>query len=127
VLVAYACSPSYSGGLWLKASLDKYFSDSLPQKNPSQKRSGGVAHGTGPEFKPQYGKKKKKERKKPVRITLRTVFHILKPQKLEDISDILNNKLILIRYMKQRALTENKKFLCTFNNNNMQNHYPHLK
>jgi hypothetical protein len=30
------------------------------EKNPSQKRAGGVAQGVGPEFKPQYCKKKKK-------------------------------------------------------------------
>jgi hypothetical protein len=30
-------------------------------KNPSQKRAGGVAQGEGPEFKPQYRKKKKKK------------------------------------------------------------------
>jgi hypothetical protein len=29
------------------------------EKNPSQKRAGGVAQGIGPEFKPQYQKKKK--------------------------------------------------------------------
>jgi hypothetical protein len=29
-------------------------------KNSSQKRAGGVAQGVGPEFKPQYQKKKKK-------------------------------------------------------------------
>jgi hypothetical protein len=34
--------------------------ETLSQKNPSQKRSGGVAQGVGPEFKPQYQKKKKK-------------------------------------------------------------------
>jgi hypothetical protein len=28
------------------------------KKNPSQKRAGGVAQGVGPEFKPQYRKKK---------------------------------------------------------------------
>jgi hypothetical protein len=28
-------------------------------KNPSQKRAGGVAQGKGPEFKPQYCKKKR--------------------------------------------------------------------
>jgi hypothetical protein len=27
-------------------------------KNPSQKRAGGMAQGVGPEFKPQYHKKK---------------------------------------------------------------------
>jgi predicted P-loop ATPase len=31
----------------------------LSRKNSSQKRTGGVAQGVGPEFKPQYHKKKK--------------------------------------------------------------------
>jgi hypothetical protein len=31
----------------------------LSQKNPSQKRAGGMAQGVGPEFKPYYCKKKK--------------------------------------------------------------------
>jgi hypothetical protein len=31
------------------------------EKNLSQKRAGGVAQGMGPEFKPQYHKKKKKK------------------------------------------------------------------
>jgi hypothetical protein len=30
------------------------------EKTPSQKRAGGEAQGAGPEFKPQYHKKKKK-------------------------------------------------------------------
>jgi hypothetical protein len=30
------------------------------KKNPSQKRTGGMAHGEDPEFKLQYWKKKKK-------------------------------------------------------------------
>jgi hypothetical protein len=34
----------------------------LFQKTPSQKRAGGVAQGLGPEFKPQYCKKKKSAR-----------------------------------------------------------------
>jgi hypothetical protein len=34
--------------------------ETLPWKNPSQKRAGGMTQGVGPEFKPQYGKKKKK-------------------------------------------------------------------
>jgi hypothetical protein len=33
------------------------------KKNPSQKRTDGVALGRGPEFKPQYRKKKKKKKK----------------------------------------------------------------
>jgi hypothetical protein len=34
--------------------------ETLSQKQPSQKRAGGVAQGVGPEFKPQYHKKKTK-------------------------------------------------------------------
>jgi hypothetical protein len=33
--------------------------ETLSQENPSQKRAGGVVQGVGPEFKPQYQKKKK--------------------------------------------------------------------
>jgi hypothetical protein len=36
------------------------------KKSPSQKRAGGVTQGVGPEFKPQYHKKKKKGRKRKV-------------------------------------------------------------
>jgi hypothetical protein len=32
--------------------------ETLSQKNPSQKRAGGVTHGVDPEFKPQYRKRK---------------------------------------------------------------------
>jgi hypothetical protein len=32
--------------------------ETLSQKNPLQKRAGGMAQGTGPEFKPQYHKQK---------------------------------------------------------------------
>jgi hypothetical protein len=32
------------------------------QKNPSQKRAGGVAQGVGLKFKPQHHKKKKKSK-----------------------------------------------------------------
>jgi hypothetical protein len=35
----------------------------LPQNNPSQKRAGGAAQGVGPVFKPEYCKKKRKEKK----------------------------------------------------------------
>jgi hypothetical protein len=67
VLVAHACDPSYSGGSdqedhlskpdWANSSQDPI------SKNPSQKRAGGVAQGVGPEFKPQYFKRKKKQQK----------------------------------------------------------------
>jgi hypothetical protein len=33
--------------------------ETLSQKTPSQKRGGAVAQNVGPEFKPQYCKKKK--------------------------------------------------------------------
>jgi hypothetical protein len=33
------------------------------EKNPLQKRAGGVAQGVGTEFKPQYHHKKKKKKK----------------------------------------------------------------
>jgi hypothetical protein len=47
--------------------------ETLSWENLSQRRAGGVAQGSGPEFKPQYKKKKKKvkrerERKKPHKI-----------------------------------------------------------
>jgi hypothetical protein len=35
--------------------------ETLSQKNPLKKRAGGMAHSVGPEFKPQYHKKKKKK------------------------------------------------------------------
>jgi hypothetical protein len=35
----------------------------LPRKNPTQKRAGEVAQGVGPEFKPQYHKKKNNQHK----------------------------------------------------------------
>jgi hypothetical protein len=81
VPVAHACNPSYSGdrdqedhGLKpaqanssqdpiSKKPITKKQNKKNHQKNPSQKRAGEVTQGVGPEFKPQY--KKKKERKKP--------------------------------------------------------------
>jgi hypothetical protein len=38
--------------------------ETLSQKNPLHKRSGGAARGVGPEFKPCMAKKKKKERER---------------------------------------------------------------
>jgi hypothetical protein len=35
--------------------------ETLSQKNPTQKRAGGVAEGVGPDFNSQYHKKKKKK------------------------------------------------------------------
>jgi hypothetical protein len=57
------CNPSYSGGRDQEDCSSKpargNSSPDLISKNPSQKRTGGVAQGLGPEFKPQYHKKKK--------------------------------------------------------------------
>jgi hypothetical protein len=61
---ARTCNPSYSGGRDQEdcgsklAQANSY--KTLSQKNPSQERAGGVAQGIGPEFKPQYHKKKKR-------------------------------------------------------------------
>jgi hypothetical protein len=38
----------------------KYFHEILSQKTFIKNRDGGVAQGEGPEFKPQYQKKKKR-------------------------------------------------------------------
>jgi hypothetical protein len=47
------------GGLWPKAVWDK--SSSPTEKQTENKRTGAVAQGKGPKFKPQYHKKKKKK------------------------------------------------------------------
>jgi hypothetical protein len=62
-LEAYSCNPSYSGGRdqedhSLKPAWANSLQDPISKKNPSQKRTGGVDQGIGPEFKPQYCKKK---------------------------------------------------------------------
>jgi hypothetical protein len=62
--MAHICNPGYSGGrdqedLGSKPAW-QIVHEFLSQKNPSQKKGGGVAQGVGPEFKPQYIKKKKK-------------------------------------------------------------------
>jgi hypothetical protein len=62
VLVAHTCNPSFSGGRdqedrSSKPAPGKQFVRPYLKKNPSQKRTGGMAQGVGPEFKPQYHKK----------------------------------------------------------------------
>jgi hypothetical protein len=63
--VAHTCNPSYSGG---RDQEDNGFKPA--QTNSSQdpiskisntKRAGGVAQGVGPQFKPQYCKKRKEK------------------------------------------------------------------
>jgi hypothetical protein len=55
--VAHTYNPSYSGGRDPENHISKpdqeNFLETLSQKNPSQKRTGGVAQSVGPEFKPQ--------------------------------------------------------------------------
>jgi hypothetical protein len=63
--VAHACNPGYSGGrdqegcgskpAWANSSTRPYL-----EKPFTKNKAGGVAQGEGPEFKPQYRKKKKK-------------------------------------------------------------------
>jgi hypothetical protein len=64
VLAAHTYNLSYSGGSdqeyrSLKPAKANNSGEPI-SKNPSQKRAGGMAEGVGPEFKPQYQKKKKK-------------------------------------------------------------------
>jgi hypothetical protein len=63
-LVAHAYNPSYSRGRDQEDHSSKPAQansswDLLSWKNPSQKRAGGVAQSIGPEFEPQYHKRKK--------------------------------------------------------------------
>jgi hypothetical protein len=62
VLVVYTCNSSHSGGRTLKdcslkTAQANSSKDPISKKNPSQKRSGGLTQGVGPEFKPQYCQK----------------------------------------------------------------------
>jgi hypothetical protein len=64
---AHACNPSYSGGRDQEGHSSKPAQASSVgpylEKNHHRKRASGVAQGEGPEFMPQYRKKKKKKRK----------------------------------------------------------------
>jgi hypothetical protein len=63
--VTHTCNPSHSGGSDQenqdsKSAWEKFARPFL-EKIHHKKRAGGVAQGVGPEFKPQYHKKKKKQ------------------------------------------------------------------
>jgi hypothetical protein len=62
--VVHACNPSYSGGRDQEALGSKPAPANSSRdpilKTPSKNRADGAAQGAGPEFKPQYCKKKKK-------------------------------------------------------------------
>jgi hypothetical protein len=65
--VSHTYNPRYSGGRdqedhGSKSTQANSLQD-LISKTPSHKRAGGVAQDVGPEFKPQYCKKKKKLKK----------------------------------------------------------------
>jgi hypothetical protein len=57
--VVHTCNPSFCGGRdqedrGSKPTGANSLRDPISKKNPSEKRTGGVAQGIGPEFKPQY-------------------------------------------------------------------------
>jgi hypothetical protein len=62
--VAHACNPSYSGvrdqGIAVGSQPGQTVHETYLEKPFTKKRAGGVTQGVGPEFKPQYHKKKKK-------------------------------------------------------------------
>jgi hypothetical protein len=57
-------NPSYSGGRDQEDCGSKTVHETLSQRNPSQKRCGGVAQGIGLESKPNTEEKKKRERER---------------------------------------------------------------
>jgi hypothetical protein len=57
VLIIHSCNPSYSGGRNQEDHGSSQPGQTV-QKHPSQKGAGGLAQGVGPEFKPQYCRKK---------------------------------------------------------------------
>jgi hypothetical protein len=67
VPVAHAYNPSYSrvrdqeNGIAVQSQLWQIICETLFQKKKSQKRAHWVAEGIGPEFKPQYCKKRKQK------------------------------------------------------------------
>jgi hypothetical protein len=61
--VAHTCDPSYPEGRDREGhGLKQTVRETLSQKTHHKNRAGGVAQDVGPEFKPQYWKKKSKER-----------------------------------------------------------------
>jgi hypothetical protein len=56
--MAHTYNPSYSGGRDQEDHGSKpdgqIVLETQSQKNPSQKKAGGMTQGVGPEFKPQY-------------------------------------------------------------------------
>jgi hypothetical protein len=64
--------------IMVQSPLMQIVCETLSRKNPSQKRTGGVAWGVGPKFKPQYLKKKEeKHLKRKMSLYLSVVFYLL--------------------------------------------------
>jgi hypothetical protein len=62
--VAHICNPGYSEGGDQRVSVQSQLQanssqDPISKKSQHKKRAGGAAQGVGPEFKPQYCKKKR--------------------------------------------------------------------
>jgi hypothetical protein len=75
VPVVHACNCSYSGGrdqehCGSKPARANSSQDPIVKRNPSRKRAGGVAQGEGPEFEPQYHKKKKGKKERAEKMLL---------------------------------------------------------
>jgi ribosomal protein L44E len=84
--MTHACNPSYSRGRdqkgrSLKPARANSSQDPISKKTHHKNRSGRVAQGVGPEFKPQYHQKKKKE-KESVRLRSGTCSTPLQVEKL---------------------------------------------
>jgi hypothetical protein len=62
--VAHTCNPSYLGGSQFEASPGKQYERTYLKKTHHKKRADGVVQGVGPEFKPQYHKKKERKKEK---------------------------------------------------------------
>jgi hypothetical protein len=63
--VAHACNPNYSGGRDQEALGSKPAWANNSKRPFHRNRAGGVAQGEGPEFKPWYCKKNKKQQNNP--------------------------------------------------------------
>jgi hypothetical protein len=93
---AHACNPSYSGGrdqedCSLKSARTKGSRDPILKKPLTKKEAGGVAQCVGPEFKPQYHKKKKINSKWIIGFNVRTKILRRKPTTISSYSYILGS------------------------------------
>jgi hypothetical protein len=81
--VAQACNPSYLGGRDQEDCSSNPAQENSSKKTLHKKRAGGVAQGEGPEFKPQFKKKRKEKEGGIGGISLICII----PQKLSKLSD----------------------------------------